>query len=195
MFVIAFTLTFLILHCVIVPIDKLVSKPCIYSLCDGTLGDFLLIGQLSSVSPVSSNTWSALGGIDTSESGNTCTSHLLFLSGYCLLQLIFQMSCWYALVSLVVDAIFPWVILFLVILMYIFPFSASSSKVMTTLIIWVMFNTDTLLFGVSSFYNKRKSPPAWILDLSFMLYNVSLWYAYILSLAWYVTILYCCYAA
>ena len=38
---------------------------------------------------------------------------------------------------------------------YISPIYASDDDVMTTLIIWSMFNTDSLFLGVSSFSDKK----------------------------------------
>ena len=48
---------------------------------------------------------------------------------------------------------------------YIALISTSASNVMTTLIIWSVFNTDPLFLVVSPFSDKKKFPPTQLLAL------------------------------
>ena len=78
---------------------------------------------------------------------------------------------------------------------HISPISASDANIITTSIIWEMFNTSPLFLGISSFPDKKQFPPTWLLTLGLLRYNASLWHASIMSLAWYVTITSWCEAA
>ena len=55
-------------------------------------------------------------------------------------------------------------------LMYIDHIYASATKVITTLIIWAMFNTASLFLGVLPLSNKKKYPPDWIITLGKLKY-------------------------
>ena len=83
-------------------------------LCDGNLGGALYSSLVSYVFVVSSNTWSDLVNINTSDNRNICPLPLLFLDGYCLLQLSAQPSFQSELVSSVANAPDWWVIFFVV---------------------------------------------------------------------------------
>ena len=73
-------------------------------------------------------------------------------------------------------------------LTYIASIYDSAANVITTLIIWAVFNTAPLFLGVSSFSDKKKCPPARLLALGSMRYYASLWHANTMSPAWYMTI-------
>ena len=112
-FVMIIYILFMLLHFVIVLVDTLVWTLCISLLCDGTLGGPFSSSIISFILPVSSNTWSALGRLDTSYIGNACPLPLLLLSVYYSAWLSVKQSCRSELASSVVDAPFWWVILFI----------------------------------------------------------------------------------
>ena len=59
-------------------------------------------------------------------------------------------------------------------LIYIAPIYASAANVITTLIIWEMFNTAPFFLGILSLSDKNKCLPSRILALDFLRYNASI---------------------